>query len=151
MPTALTLHTHDRTWRAEVEARTVNFEFYRSIGTQVSVYHKLHTTSMWGSLGEIDWDLTPASLIRIQSVYRGAGPEIATREREWHNTAEAELSEWSAGHPISLPAGSLPSQGTALEDVQRVDSIVTIVIGDEALTGVVSAAWTLREHSVSAA
>lgn len=142
MPAALTLHTRDLLWRVEVEARSLDLEFYKSIGTQVNVYHCLRTTSMWGSRGEIDWDLVPARLIHIQNVYRGIGPEIALSDREWHDAAEACLSEWSLGHPIYFPPGHLPFLPSVVPlEIQQLESIVEVVIDNELLTGVVSTAF----------
>jgi hypothetical protein len=152
MPAALALHSRDLLWCVEIEAHGIDLEFYKSIGTQVRIYRRLRTTSMWGSLGETDWDLVPARLIHIQNVYRGMGPEIALSDREWHNAAEAELSEWSLGHPIYFPPGHLPFLPSVVPlEIQQVESIVEVVIGNEVLTGVVSTILAPSKSRVIAA
>ncbi len=152
MPSALTLHSRDHNWRVEMEARCIDLEFYKSIGTQVQVYHSLRTTSMWGIRRETDWDLSAAHLIHIQNVYRGSGPEIALCDRQWHNAAQAELSEWSLGHPIDFPPGHLPFVPIVVPlEIQHVDSIVEVAIDGEILTGAVSAEFALSRAGASAA
>ena len=146
MPTALTLHSCSHNWRVEIEARSIDLPFYKSIGTQVQIYHRLRTSSMWGRRGETDWDLCAANLIHIQNVYHCSGPEIALCDRQWHNASEAELSEWSLGHPIYFPPGHLPFLPCVLPlEIRQVKSIVEVVIGEQVLTGAVTAEFA-RAH-----
>ena len=151
MPSALTLYTRDGHWRVDLEAWVNDLRFYSSIGTHVAVYHREHITSIWGG-PRTDWEEEPAAVIRIHNVYRGAGPGLTTREHEWHNASRAELKEWSATGAIRLPADSSTSEkGPAVPDVRNVEGKVTVVIGSETLTGVVSASSVTREQAASAA
>ncbi|HYK87803.1 MAG TPA: hypothetical protein VE398_03485 [Acidobacteriota bacterium] len=147
MPSELILYTNDKQWRVDLGSWTSDFPFYKSIGTQVTVYHR-EETSIWGST-VTDWVEEPALLIGIRNVYSGAGPAVATREREWRNTTEAELKEWSTGGSIRLPADNIASaEGTAVLDVNKVEGAVTIVIRDETLVGVVSASSVASEPAM---
>lgn len=138
MPSELTLYTKDKHWKAEVGAWMDKSHHHRSVGTHVIVYHREHTTSIWGA-GVTEWEATPAQLIRIRNVYRGAGRSVATREHEWRNATEAELKEWSMGGPICLPPDlTVSSEGAAVLDINNVQSTVTVVIGNETLSGTVS-------------
>lgn len=151
MPSELTLYTSDQHWMADLEAWTNDSQLYRSIGTHVTVYHQERTTSIWGGK-QADWEEEPAVLIRIRNVYSGAGPAVATREREWQSATRAELKEWAAGGAIRLRADSITSEkGTAVLDIHKVEGTVTVVIGHETLTGVVSASSVVSERAVSAA
>jgi len=151
MPSELTLYTSDKHWMADLEAWTNDSRLYRSIGTHVTVYHQERTTSIWGGK-QADWEEEPAVLIRIRNVYSGAGPAVATREREWQNATRAELKECSTGGAIRLREDGITSKEvTAVLDVHKVEGTVTIVIGHETLTGVVSASRIASERAVSAA
>jgi len=138
MPSELILYTHDKHWMVEVTALTHKSYRYKVIGTYVSVYHQEHTTSIWGA-NVIRWEATPAELIRIHNVYAGNGPAVATRDHEWRHATEAELKEWSIGGPIFFHAGTPASQeGAEGLDIHDLQGTVTVVIGNETLTGTVS-------------
>ncbi|HYL12004.1 MAG TPA: hypothetical protein VEV41_03160 [Terriglobales bacterium] len=146
MPSELMLYTSDKQWRVDLGSWTSDFPFYKSIGTQATVYHRKETTSIWGST-VMDWFEEPAQLIRIRNIYSGPGATVVTREREWRNASEAELKEWSTGGSILLPADT----GTAVLEINKVEGTVTIVIGDETLTGIVSAGRVMSERTLSKA
>ncbi len=151
MSSELTLYTSDRLWKVDIEAWTNDVQFYRSIGTHVTVCHRERTTSIWGS-PETDWEEEPATLIRIRNAYSGAGPGAAIREREWHNATRAELKEWSTAGPISAAADSTTSEKeTVVAEIHQVEGTVTVVFGSETLTGVVSASNAVSERAVSVA
>lgn len=138
MPSELTLYSNDKHWKVDLGAWINKSYRYKSIGTYVTVYHQEHTTSIWGG-SVTEWEATPAQLICIRNVYGGAGPSVATREHKWRNAAEAELKEWSVGGPICLPSNSTASsEGAVVLDINNVQSTVTVVIGNETLSGMVS-------------
>ena len=151
MARVLTLYSRDKSWKAEIEAQTIRLRFYSCIGTQVVVYHREQTTSVWGG-PETDWEEQTAVIIRIRNVYRGQGPGVATREREWRHRTQAALTEWSAGGPIHLCKDRSSSIAhDEVLDATQVESTVTIIIGDETLTGVVSVGNLMGEPVLSAA
>jgi len=151
MAKELTLYTRDKHWKAEIEAQAIHLRFYNSIGTQVVVYHREQTTSIWGG-PETDWEEQPPLMIRIRNVYRGVGPGVATREREWRHRTQAALMEWSAGGPIHLCKDSSSStEGDQALDVNRIESTVTVMIAGETLTGVVSTSVAASEALASTA
>jgi hypothetical protein len=151
MPSELMLYTRDKQWRVDLGSWTSDFPYYKSIGTQVTVYHRERTTSIWGNT-VMDWVEEPALLIRIRNIYSGPGASVVTREREWRNATEAELKEWSTGGSIRLPADTGPSrEGSVVLEINKVEGTVTIVIGDETLTGVVSAGRVISEQTMSKA
>ncbi len=150
MPSELTLYTNDKHWKVEVGAWINKSYHYRSIGTHVTIHHREHTTSIWGA-SVTEWEATPAQLIRIRNVYSGPGASIATREHEWRNATEAELKEWSMGGPICLPPDTTASsEGAAVLDINNVQSTVTVVIGDETLSGMVSSSVISEPAPVAA-
>jgi hypothetical protein len=152
VPAALTLYTDDHHWRVEIEAHSVDLKYFKRIGTHVSVYRKSRTTTMWGSMSETDWDPAPAQFIHINNLYRGAGPEVGVREEEWHNAALADLSQRGVGDELFLPAGQLPRDWLAGSlNICEVESIVTVIIEGETLTGVVSASSAPWKRQVPAA
>ena len=131
-----------------MEAWKNNFLAYRSIGTQVSVYHREQTKNIWGNT-VTDWVEKPASSIAIQNVYRGSGPGAATRTKTCNNASECELKEWAVGFTITLPADSVTDVGGgAILDIDSVTGTVEIVIGDEILRGEVSASSVLSDSSI---
>ncbi len=150
MPSELTLYTKDKHWKAEVGAWMDKSHHHRSVGTHVIVYHQEHLTSIWGG-SVTEWEATPAQLIRICNVYSGTGPFVATREHEWRNATEAELKEWSTGAPICLPPDTTASsEGAAVLDINNVQSIVTVVIGNETVSGTVSSSVISEPASAAA-
>jgi hypothetical protein len=151
MPNELTLYTSDKHWRVDVEAWANDLRFFKSVGIHVAVYHLERMTSIWGS-PRVDWEEEPATLIRIHNVYSGLGPAIATREREWLHASRVELKAWSAGRPIRLVADSITADtGTVVLDIYKVEGTVTVVIGHEILTGVVSASSAVTERAMPVA
>jgi hypothetical protein len=151
MATDLTLYTRDKHWKVEIAARTNDLHFYRSIGTHVTIYHRERITSIWGGI-EREWEELPALVIRIHNVYSGAGPVVSTREHECRNRSQARLEEWSTGGPIHLrPDYSISGEVRADLDINKVEGTVTVVVGDETLTGLVSASGVEIEGTVSAA
>lgn len=151
MPERVTLYTSDRYWRVQIEAWVHDVRLYRSIGTRVAAYHEERITNIWGSM-QADWEQEPVACVRIRNVYGGTGPGVATRECEWQNTTRAELKQWSPGSPISLEAdGSTPEKASVISDICKVEGTVTVTIGRETLTGVVSASSALREQAESVA
>ena len=139
MPAELILYTSDHGWKVEIEAWASALRLYSSIGTKVTVYRKEEITSMWGTPVSL-WVGEPASLIRIRNVYSGIGGGRATREREWRNAMDAELKQWTTGKAIHVVADSSAGESSApVLDVNMVQGSVSVVIGHETLSGVVSA------------
>jgi hypothetical protein len=107
---------------------------------------------MWGQPGGDRLGPVPARLIHIQNVYRGRGPEISLSDREWHDAAVPELSEWSLGPRSISRRGHLPFLPSVVPlEIQRVENLVEVVIGDEVLSGVVSTALSPSESMTMAA
>jgi hypothetical protein len=151
MPSELTLYTSDRRWMVDLDAWTSDLQFFKSIGTRVTVYHEGRQINIWGSR-QTEWEEEAPALIRIRNVYSGSGPGVVTQEREWRNASRAELKQWSGGGAISLPADSAtPGKGSTLLDIDRVEGTVTVVIGHETLTGVVSARSPATERGAALA
>lgn len=148
MASEITLYTNSGDWKVEVEAWKNNFLFYKSIGTQAAIYHREQTKNIWGST-VTDWVEKSASLIHIRNVYRGTGPGSATREKTCRNASDCELKEWAVGFTINIPADRVTDVGGgAILDIDSVEGTVTVNIGEEALTGVVSASSALSDSSI---
>jgi hypothetical protein len=148
MASEVTLFTKNGDWKVEVEAWKNNFLFYKSIGTQATVYHREQTKNIWGST-VTDWVEKAASQIHIRNVYHGTGPGVATREKICSNTSYCELKEWAVGVTISLPADSVTDVGGgAILDLDSVDGTVTVTVGQEVLTGNVSASSVFSDSSI---
>ncbi len=148
MASEITLYTKSGDWKVEVEAWKNNFLFYKSIGTQATVYHREQTKNIWGST-VTDWVEKPASQIHIRNVYRGTGPGSATREKTCRSASYCELKEWAVGFTINIPADSVTDVGGgAILDVGSVDGTVTVSIGQEVLTGAVSASSVFSDSSI---
>jgi hypothetical protein len=149
MASEITLRTSDGTWKVEVEAWKNNFLFYKSIGTQVTVYHREQTDNIWGT-PVTDWVDKAATLIEITNIYRAAtGFATATRQKTCNNSSSCELKEWSTGVTIKLPAdGADDVGGGAVLDIESVDGTVVVLIGLERLTGQVTAKSALSDNSI---
>jgi hypothetical protein len=149
MASETTLISQSGNWKADVEAWKNNFLAYKSIGTQVTVYHREQTKNTWGNT-VTDWVEKAASSISIQDVYRGSGPGAATRSKTCRNASYCEEKEWAVGVTISLPADSIPDVGGgAILDIDSVTGTVTVIIdGEPPLQGVVSASSALSDNSI---
>jgi hypothetical protein len=148
MASEITLYTKDGDWKADVEAWKNNFLFYKSIGTQATVYHREKTKNIWGNT-VTDWVEKKASSIHIRNVYHGSGPGSATREKTCAQASSCELKEWAVGVTITLPADSVSDVGGgAILDIDSVDGTVTIGVHDEVLTGQVSASSVFSDSSI---
>lgn len=151
MPSELILFTSDHGWKIEIVAWASAFRFYSSIGTKVTVYRREEITTIWGPAVSV-WVGKPASVIHIRNVYTGSGPRRATQEREWRNVAEGELKQWTTGRRIHVHADtSAELGGEPILEVNNVEGSVTVMIGHETLTGVVSATSVAGERPIPAA
>lgn len=148
MASEITLFSRAGDWKADVEAWKNNFLFYKSIGTQVSVYHREQTKNIWGNT-VTDWVSKAASSITIQNSYSGTGPGVATRVKTCNNASECELKEWAAGVTITLPPDSVTDVGGgAILEIDKVAGNVTVVVAGETLRGEVSASSVLSDSSI---
>lgn len=148
MASEITLFSKNGDWKADVEAWKNNFLAYKSIGTQVSVYHREQTKNIWGNT-VTDWVSKAANAISITNVYKGTGPGAATRSKVCQNSSYCEEKEWAVGITISLPADSITDVGGgAILDIDSVTGTVSIVIGNEVLSGVVSASSIFSDSSL---
>jgi hypothetical protein len=145
----ITLFSNAGDWKAEVEAWKNNFLFYKSIGTQVSVYHREQTKNIWGNTVN-DWVSKAANVISIQNVYSGTQPGIATRTAVCRNSSSCERKEWSVGVTVTLPADSVTDfGGGAILDIDSVTGTVSISLPNgEALGGTVTASSALSDSSI---
>jgi hypothetical protein len=148
MASEITLFTKDGTWKADVEAWKNNFLFYKSIGTQVTVYHREQTSNIWGNT-VTDWVEKAATSISITNVYHGSPVGVATRSQVCRNASHCERKEWSVGITIKLPADSVTDVGGgAILDIDSVDGTVSIVVENEVLNGKVSASSIFSDSSL---
>ena len=149
MANDVTVFTHAGDWKAEIHAWKNNYLAYKSIGTDVTVYHREQTKNIWGNT-VTDWVKKPASLIEITNVYHGSGPGAATRQKACENASYCELKEWAFGVTITVETdtGDTSGGGGAILDIDSVDASVVVVIGDERLTGKVSASSALSDNSI---
>ena len=147
MASEITLYTKSGDWKVEVEAWKNNFLFYKSIGTEATVYRREQTKNIWGNT-VTDWVKKKAH-IQIRNVYRGLGRGSATREKTCRNANYCELKEWAVGFTISMPPDSVTDVGGgAILDINSVEGNVTVNIGDEVLTGKVSASSVFSDSSI---
>jgi hypothetical protein len=148
MASEITLYSNSGDWKVEIEAWKNNFLFYKSIGTEATVYHREKTKNIWGNT-VTDWVKRNATSIYIRNVYRGTGPGSATREKTCRDASYCELKEWAVGFNITLPADSVTDVGGgAILDLDQVDGVVTVTIAGETLTGEVSASSALSDSSI---
>lgn len=148
MPDQITLFTRDGTWKADVKAWKNNFLVYKSIGTQVTVYHREQTKNTWGNT-VTDWVQKPARLIDIANTYK-AGPASASRQASCPNASYCEEKLWAVGVSLTIPTdGGDPSVGgSAPLEVDSVTGSVMVSIGEEQLRGEVSASSALSDNSI---
>lgn len=149
MANSVTVFTHAGDWKADIHAWKNNFLAYKSIGTEVTVYHREQTKNIWGNT-VTDWVKKPASVIEITNVYHGSGPGAATRQKSCQNASYCELKEWAVGFNITVQtdSGDTGVGGGATLDIDSVNGSAVIVIGDERLTGQVSAGSALSDNSI---
>jgi hypothetical protein len=149
MANSVTVFTKAGDWKADINAWKNNFLAYKSIGTDVTVYHREQTKNIWGNT-VTDWVEKPASVIEITNVYHGSGPGAATRQKSCQNASNCELKEWAVGFNITVQtdSGDTSVGGGATLDIDSVNGSAVIVIGDERLTGQVSAGSALSDNSI---
>lgn len=148
MASEITLFSKSGDWKVDVEAWKNNFLFYKSIGTEVTVYHREQTKNVWGNT-VTDWVRKAASSISITNVYRGTGPGAATRSKTCNNASYCEEKAWAVGVTVTLPADSVTDiGGGAILDLDSVTGTVSIVIDNEVLRGEVSASSVLSDSSI---
>lgn len=147
MADLITLFTHDGTWKADVKAWKNNFLVYKSIGPQVTVYHREQTKNTWGNT-VTDWVQKPAKLIDIADTYK-AGPGSASRRAACPNASYCEEKLWAVGVSLTIPANGDPSLGGAAPlEVDSVTGTVMVLIGEEQLRGEVSASSAIGDNSI---
>lgn len=148
MASEATVLSKDGQWKIEVEAWKNDFLFYKSIGAQVTVYHREATKNIWGTT-KTDWVERKTSSITIRNIYHGMGHTIATREKTCHDASQCELKEWAVGVKLTIPVDK-PTDvgGNAVLDIQSVDGLVTVQIAAETLTASVSASSALSDNSI---
>lgn len=148
MPSEVTLVSRSGDWKAEVEAWKNNFLFYRSIGTQVDVYHREETRNVWGST-VTDWVSKPALSISIQNTYRGTGPGTAGRTVQCQNAAHCENKEWAVGVTLTLPVTSVTDVGGgAVLTLDEVTGVVAVSIPGEVMQATVTAGSAISDSSI---
>jgi hypothetical protein len=149
MPTEMTVFSKAGDWKADIHAWKNNFLAYKSIGTDVTVYHREQTKNIWGST-VTDWVEKPATLIEITNVYKGTGPGAATRSKSCPNASYCEEKEWAVGLNITVETdtGDVSGGGGATLDIDSVDGTAVIFIGDERLSGTVSASSAFSDNSI---
>lgn len=148
MASEATVVSGDGQWKIEVEAWKNNFLVYKSIGTQVDVYHREQTKNVWGNT-KTDWVKKRASSIHIRNTYRGTGPGVGVREKRCAETASCELKEWAVGVTVTIPVES-PTDvgGGAILEIESVEGAVTVSAGGQTMTATVSASSALSDSSI---
>ena len=149
MANDVTVFSKGGDWKAEIHAWKNNYLFYKSIGTEVTVYHREQTKNIWGST-VTDWVEKPATTIEITNVYHGSGPGVATRQKACPNSSYCELKEWAVGVNITVQtdSGDTSVGGGATLDIDSVNGSAVVIIGDEQLAGQVSADSALSDNSI---
>ena len=148
MSSEITLLSKDGSWKAEVEAWKNNFLFYKSIGTQVTVYHRESHKNIWGN-SVSDWVEKAARSITIANSYKGTGPGVATRTKTCAGASYCELKEWAVGATIELPPDSVTDVGGgAILDLDGVTGRVSIVVDNDVMNGEVSASSIVSDSSI---
>jgi hypothetical protein len=120
MASEATVFSSDGNWKAEIEAWSNNFFFYKSIGTQVTVYRKTGS-SVWGGAS---WSRANARSFTIQALYNGG---LARQDGRWENQSHGELKHYAFGASISVPASA---PGGAILIVTSVEGIVSGFFGN---------------------
>ena len=148
MASEVTVLSRDGQWKIEVEAWKNNLLAYKSIGTQVKVYHREETTNIWGNK-KTDWVRRAASLIYIRNVYSGSGPGTGTRETTCDEASYCELKEWAVGVSVTIPVDS-PTDvgGSAVLDIESVEGFVSVRLATETLTATVEASSPFADSSI---
>lgn len=148
MANQVTVLTKDGQSKVVARAWKNNFLFYRSIGTEATVFHREQTKNIWGNTST-DWVKHSASLISITNTYRGSGPGTGTRSKACPNASYCELKEWAVGLTLTIPVDS-PTDvgGGAILDIDSVAGHVTVQIGEELLTADVSASSAFSDISI---
>ena len=146
MASEMTLYTRDRTWKAELHAFKNSLFVYKSIGTEVTVYHLEHTHRFLFFGNKIDWVKKPADAISISNHYTGLLPSLtpsaADRGAEAKNVDSLEEKLYAAGIGITLygpPIEGGSVGGNASLEVRTVTGQITVRIGNEVLRGTVDA------------
>jgi hypothetical protein len=149
MANDVTVFSRAGDWKADLHAWKNNFLVYKSIGTEVTVYHREQRKNIWGNT-VTDWVQKPASLIEITNVYHGSGPGAATRQKSCQSASYCELKEWAVGVSITVQTdtGDTSAGGGATLDIDSVDGTAIIVIANERLSGQVSASSALSDNSI---
>lgn len=97
MASEVTAYSRDGSFKAEMEAWVNDFWFFKSIGSQVTIYRKTGS-SVWGGSS---WSRTSARSIVIQNLYNGG---LARQDGRWDNHDYAELKHYAFGGSISVPS-----------------------------------------------
>jgi len=148
-----TVFSKDGTFKADVKAWKNNYLFYKSIGTEVNVYHREETKNIWGST-VTDWVDKAVPSIEITNVYRGTGPGASpggvAKSKTCPNTNSCELKEWAVGGSITVTeTGDTSEGGGAILEIDSVNgSVVVVLPSGERLTAQVSASSALSDNSI---
>jgi hypothetical protein len=148
MANDVTVFSKSGDWKAEIRAWKNNYLLYRSIGTEVTVYHREQTKNIWGNT-VTDWVQKPAAIIGIRNVYQGSGPGAATRQKSCPNASYCELKEWAVGVTITIQTdtGEGSVGGGATLDIDKVTGWAMISLPEE-LSGQVEADSALSDNSI---
>ena len=153
MASETTAYSANGNWKIKVEAWKNNFLLYKSIGTQVQVYHREQTKNIWGNT-VTDWVKKKAISITITNTYKGSfvgggGAGSVTKSGTWRNKDSAELKEWAFGFTVTLPAQK-PNDigGGAILDIDSVDGVVNVSVEGSQLTAQVSASSIISDSSI---
>lgn len=148
MSSEVSVLSKDGSWKADVEAWKNNFLAYKSIGTQVTVYHREPHKNVWGNT-VTDWVEKPATTITIENTYKGTGPGVATRTKTCTNASYCELKEWAVGVSIELPPDSITDvHGAAVLDLDSVSARINVVVGSEVMNAQVSASSIVSDSGI---
>lgn len=146
MANRLTLLSRDGQWKAELHAWKSNWIFYKSIGSECTVYHRQETKNVWGNT-TTDW-VEKAAQINITNVYKGSGGLQITKSAS-ANASYLELKEWAVGFiliNVNLDTGEAgPGAGQASLIVDSVDATIGVSIG---VQGNVSADTAVVQQSI---
>jgi hypothetical protein len=146
MPDKMTVFSKDRQWKADLKAFKNWAFFYKSIGSDVSVYHMEKTTNIWGN-STTDWVSHSASIF-ISNVYKGSsGSGLGTfTQTQSSNGSSAELKLWAVGL-ISITITGVGPEGATL-DIDSVDATIAVETPGGVLSGTVSASSALSDNSI---
>lgn len=148
MASEATVVSRDGQWKIEVEAWKNNALVYKSIGTQVDVYHREATSNVWGNK-TTDWVKKKASWISIRNTYRGTGPGVGVKSTECRDASHCELKEWAVGVSLKIPVtGPESVGGNAILEISSVEGQVSVRAGGHTLSATVSASSALSDNSL---